>query len=537
MKTLKLEQGSPEWLAARAKMLTASEAPAMMGASPNTSRAELLRAKYHGRQKEVSSFVQERVFDRGHRVEAQARQIAEGIVGEELYPSTVCDDDGRLGASLDGITLDGSTIWECKQWNEAKAETVQAGDIPACDLWQVVQQLLITGAARCLYMVTDGTEANCAWIWVEPERDDFAKLLAGWEQFEADLAAYVPDLEPQSVETVGARPESLPALRIEVEGRVLATNLQQYRDHALAVFEAINTDLQTDQDFADAESAVKWCKEVEDRLAAAKSAALAQTADIDELFRAIDDISESARQKRLSLDKLVKARKEARRAEIQQQAVDALNEHYRTIQAGLTHGVTLAASFTFRAAVGEAMKGKRTIQSLMDAAHQALTDAKLQANAEADRVRANLAAFPDLAGEFEHLFPDLPTLAHKAPEDFAAAVKLRISEHQQRLAIKAEAERKAQEAADQRTKEIEQRAATPGPAQLEAPPPPPPSETTEPASEDRDALDVCDTPGKEFVLTARFLVVAPVKADRSKLAVALANRLRAAGFATLQSVD
>lgn len=67
-------------------------------------------------------------------------------------------------------------------------------------------------------------------------------------------------------EAVGKTPDALPALRIEVTGMVTASNLEQFKAHSLAVFAAINTDLQTDQHFADAEKTVKWCGEVEDRL-------------------------------------------------------------------------------------------------------------------------------------------------------------------------------------------------------------------------------------------------------------------------------
>src|SRR5699024_1816267 len=115
--------------------------------------------------------------------------------------------------------------------------------------------------------------------------------------------------------------------------------IDSYKVHAIEVFESINTDLQTDQDFADAETAVKFCKDVESRLTAAKDAALAQAEDLYNTLRSIDDVSESARQKRLALEKLVKARKEARRSEIQQQAVDALREHYQQINESLSHGI------------------------------------------------------------------------------------------------------------------------------------------------------------------------------------------------------
>ena len=112
---------------------------------------------------------------------------------------------------------------------------------------------------------------------------------------------------------------------------VTASNLAAFREHALAVFGGIKTDLQTDADFADAERTVKWCKEVEDRLDAAKQHALSQTASIDDLFRTIDAIKEEARQKRLTLDKLVKAEKENRKSEIVAQARKAYGDHWSAL--------------------------------------------------------------------------------------------------------------------------------------------------------------------------------------------------------------
>lgn len=108
-------------------------------------------------------------------------------------------------------------------------------------------------------------------------------LVAGWKQFQADLLDFTPsEVVP---EAVGKTPESLPALRIEVTGMVTASNLEQFKAHSLAVFGLINTELETDQHFADAEKAVKWCGDVEERLEAAKQHALSQTESIDALFR------------------------------------------------------------------------------------------------------------------------------------------------------------------------------------------------------------------------------------------------------------
>jgi hypothetical protein len=51
----------------------------------------------------------------------------------------------------------------------------------------------------------------------------------------------------------------LPQLSVDLVGEVRGTNLAAYKESAIAFIESINTDLQTEQDFADAESVVKFC--------------------------------------------------------------------------------------------------------------------------------------------------------------------------------------------------------------------------------------------------------------------------------------
>ena len=447
MKVINLTQGSQEWLEARAKYRTASEAPAMMGASSHTSRPELLRQKATGDTPEVSPQLQ-RVFDKGHEVEAKARPIIEGRMGDTLYPVTVVDDDDYLLASLDGMTMDGCTIWECKQWNAEKAEDVRNGIVPACDYWQVVQQMHITGAQRCIYTVTDGTDEGTISTSVQLDPADAEKLLAGWRQFDADLAEYQP--RERKAEATGSGPGTLPALHIEVRGEVAASNVAEFREHAMAVIQGINTDLQTDQDFADAEATVKWAKDVESRLQAAKDHALAQTEDLDQLFRTIDEIREHTRKTRLDLEKSVKTRKESIRDEIRNDAVHAIRAHYASLSEGL--GITLGVPADAAQTVADAMKGKKTVDTLRDAADQAVTDAKLAASETAERVRQNLQRLDEIASDYPTLFPDREQLVMKATEDMEAAAKSRIAEHQ-------EQERKRREAEEQRKAEQQRKQA------------------------------------------------------------------------------
>lgn len=449
MKILNLTQGSDEWLKARAKYRTASEASAMMGCG-SVSRSELVRMKATGDEQEFSRWTKDVLFERGHDVEAAARPLVEAMIGEELFPITGTDDDDYLLASFDGVTMDGSIIWECKQWNADKAACVTLGEMPETDKWQVVQQLVVSGADYCVYTVTDGTSEKMEYLKVTLEDADRDALLAHWKQFDDDVAAYTP--AEQTAEVVGRSPDQLPSLLIEVKGEVTASNLSAFKEHAMDVFRGINTDLQTDSHFADAEKAVKWCKEVEGKLDASKEHALAQTASIDELFRAIDSIKEEARSKRLELEKLVKSRKEHIRAEIIAEGRNALAEHVANINVSLKVPVQ-APQADFAAAI----KGKRTISSLRDAVDTLLAKAKIEASQSADLIRANLQVLSDDAGEFKHLFADYAQLVTRETDYVKAIISLRIAEHEEaeqkrleaeRARIREEEEQKARKAAE-----------------------------------------------------------------------------------------
>lgn len=472
MKILKLNQGTPEWLAARAKYFTASEAPAMMGASKRLSRNDLLRLKATGAEQEISDYTRDVIFERGHEVEAKARAIAEQIIGEELYPATAVDDEGELLASFDGITMLEDTVWECKQWNQEKVATVRDGNVPDEDFWQCIQQLAVSRAEKLLYMVTDGTEENtvCTWLTLAGHEVAIDHLRRAWKMFAEDLQNYQPP-EP-AVEVVGRAPDALPALRIEVTGMVTASNLEQFREHALAVFDGINTDLQTDEDFADAEKTVKWCGEVEKRLDTAKEAALAQTQSIDELFRAIDSIKDTARQTRLKLDKLVKARKEAIRNEILQAGKEAYAAHLAKLNESVSAGANLLNTMSGAAPSPDfagVMKGKKTVKSLRDAVDGELARVKIAANEIAERVRANLKTLEGLVKDDQRfLIQDWRELVFKDGEAMEAIVKNRVTEHEQaeRERLERERERIRQEEAAKLQREQEERERAAREAQL-----------------------------------------------------------------------
>lgn len=447
MKVHNVQQGTPEWLALRASHFTASEAPAMMGASKFQTRNDLLAMKKTGIVPDVTP-QQQAAFDRGHATEEMARPLAEEDIGEELYP--IVGTSGNLLASMDGATMLGDVLFEHKLWNEKVATQIRAGELDPHYYWQLEQQLLVSGADRVLFVCSDGTRNKYVSMEYSPVPGRREELIAGWAQFEQDLGEFVP--QETKVEAIGAAPDQLPALRIDVTGMVTASNLDAFKSHALTVISNISTELKTDQDFADADATVKWCGEVEDKLKAAKEHALSQTESIDVLFKAIDDIAAETRRKRLELEKLVKARKEMIRSDIVMDAAKALQDHIDQINSTLGGRIRMprvASDFA------GAIKGKKSVSSLQEAADAELAREKIEASRIADGIRVNQASLNELAAEHKFLFHDFQELALKANDDLVALIKVRINEHEEQQAqLKRLEEEKAQQLAAQQQQQV-----------------------------------------------------------------------------------
>lgn len=187
MHIVDIEQGTDEWHAYRKRFFNASDAPAMMGVSKYKSRDELIKEFTHGKSK-VSSWTQ-KIFDQGHLIEAVARPIGSIIIGSELSP-IVANDGGCLSASLDGITKDHKIIWEHKMLNKAIRGYRSAEDIELHYLYQIEQELLVTGAEQCLFMATkwSGSElVEYVSYIVLPDMQLRANLIAGWDKLKGEI--------------------------------------------------------------------------------------------------------------------------------------------------------------------------------------------------------------------------------------------------------------------------------------------------------------------------------------------------------------
>lgn len=431
-----LAQGSIEWLAHRRNHFNASDAAAMMGVSPYKTRTQLIHEIYTGMTAEVDAGTQHR-FDNGHRFERLARPLAEKIIGQPLYP--VVGSKGKLSASFDGLTMDASVSWEHKSLNDELRAVMtpecNGADLPIFYRVQMQQQSDVAESEKTLFSATKWQgdsleeERHC---WYMPDPELSIQLAAGWEQLERDVLAYVPP-EPAAAKPLAKTMESLPALAVSVKGEVTESNLAAYRDHAMAVLSSINRDLNTDQDFATAKATVKWCDDVEKRIAAGKEHILGQTKTIDAVFRTMDEISAEARRIRLDLDKLVTRRETEVKESMVLNARAAYNQHIAALKEE-TGGpwITLDAP-DFPAAI----KGKRNLALMQDALDTALAAGKVVSDASARSIRANLATI-DAAGH-PALFADRAHLVGKAPDDLVLLIKSRIDAHKAAEAAKEEA--------------------------------------------------------------------------------------------------
>lgn len=441
MRIVELQQGTDAWSEHRRQHYNASDAPAMMGVSPHKTRSQLIREHATGIVPEIDAATQRR-FDDGHRCEALARPLAEKIVAEDLYPCVGVE--GQYSASFDGLTMLGDVAFEHKRINDRLRQVMADGctgaDLPEDYRVQMEQQAMVSGAERVLFMATnwdaDGDLIEDRSCWYTPDPDLRARIVAGWDQFAQDVAAYVPEAIAAPI-AAGQAPDQLPSLRVEVTGMVTASNLAEFKASALAVLGSINRDLQTDEDFANAETTVKWCRDVEDRLAATKDAVLAQTADIEAVFRTMDEVSAETRRIRLELDKLVKAEKENRKTEIVMKAREAYAAHEAELKAETNDTWIAMPAPDF----GGAIKGKRTLSSMKDAVDTVLANAKIAANESAKHIRAALACLTEETEGHKHLFPDFRDFIAKPVDDIRALVRGRIAEHQRRESDRLEQER------------------------------------------------------------------------------------------------
>lgn len=503
MQVHNLIQGSAEWHAFRLNHFGASEASAMLGLSKYMTRNELLKLKATGEVKEVDPFTQ-KIFDNGHAVEALARPLIEAMIDDELYPVTC--SDGDLSASCDGLTMAGDIAFEHKQWNEALASSVRDGVLPSEHVPQCQQILMITGAQKVIFTVSDGSPDNFETMEVFPSEYFFGQIRAGWDQFSKDLASY--EHKEAAEKPVADSIESFPVATIQAKGEIVLSNLQDVLPRFDLFLSSQKTELVSDEDFANGEAVAKFSRDTAAKLKLTAKATIDQISSIGDAVRTLESYAGKFDALGLQLEKLVKSEKEARKNAIINAAKVKWREHLDAIDAELKVVRLNIDAPDFLGAV----RSKRTIASLENAVDTELAHGKMAADAMAKTYRANLAWIEGAPTNYSFLYAnDLNAIAGKSTEDFKNLIHARIAEYETQQAAK-----QAKEVADQSIKTVQ--------AEQSKPVPTPAKDVSKAVSKEPDLIsgfmNSREWPSVAAKNTARAVIVEFLKFQESHLEAA-----------------
>lgn len=422
---LNLIQGTPEWLKARAECDgTASEAPAMKGNSKYQTREALLEQRKTGVAKEVNAAMQA-IFARGHETEANARPIAEEIIGDELSPTTLqlVIDGLTLISSLDGITFDDSVIYEHKLWNEELAEQVRTGNLEAHYTDQMDQELLVSGAKKCLFVVSDGTKDKCVWMWYESNQEKFDAIIAGWKQFKKDLETFIL---PEREEVIVAKViEPFPMVTMQVRGELVSCNLDQLTPRFDSFLANTKTTLENDQDFADAKEAAKTSRATAKAIAVTRRSVTDQIMPVSEVLTKLEAYEKKFDALGLQLEKAVKTEEARIKADEMLKARNRVLDH---ISAANTELKLSKVQFTLPDFAG-AIKGVRSIASLRSRLNNCVAASKIEIDAIARDLREKESLFESRFKDHVFLFADLSVIIHHPIEHFKLTCESRVASY------------------------------------------------------------------------------------------------------------
>jgi putative phage-type endonuclease len=169
MKIINLEQGSPSWLSWRKTVITATDCSAIRGNSPWSTPYKCWQKKLGLIEDQKSNDAMER----GKRLEPILREKFIESWNINMTPHVVESSEySFLGASLDGLSDCGKYILEIKTGGEKLHDMAKREEIPLYYMDQIQQQLLVTGAEKCLYVVGDEEDFMVITVYPDPE---FAK--------------------------------------------------------------------------------------------------------------------------------------------------------------------------------------------------------------------------------------------------------------------------------------------------------------------------------------------------------------------------
>ena len=419
-----IQQGTPEWHDLIRRTIGGSEVGILFGLG-HITRDELIKQKATGIVPEPSEF-QAALFAIGHEIEAKARAIIEDLTGDEFFPSVFVDENNKSRASLDGINLAGDVIIEIKTLNKKNKSYILEGEVDPINIHQVMYNMGMSGAERCLFIVSDGTPENTFYTYVHFDIEWMDNIQSAITQFWLDVDAYQP--EQSKSEPVLMPIMQLPALSIRVDGQLaIESNLEAFGDKLTGFIAGINRDPQTDEDFGNIVNAVKFLKSAEEELDNGLNYALSRIECVDRLIKRVEYFKGFSSSTRIPISKLP----ETRRKEIRDNLIIAAKNEYAKYCAGLEKEIDPIKLMLVQPDFAQAIKGVKTMSSSRNNINTALAGAKSNARDIADELRECLDWYKENCLSFNYLFRDLQDIIYNNSDDFKLICESRIERHKQ----------------------------------------------------------------------------------------------------------
>jgi len=234
-------------------------------------------------------------------------------------------------------------------------------------------------------------------------------------------------------------------LFIKLTGTVNSSNFDEWKKELITQIQAVNIELVTDNDFVTASGQVKSFKAAEKSLKEAKQSAIDQAEEIQQLFSAIDEIAEEARQARLSLERQIKTRKLEIKQHYIQSGIDEIHG-YIDEQVDELKNCDLS-QFLDRSRFESATSGKAGISGLEKGIDQVCTAIKREISEKVVVIYNNKIKIDALPEVHKILFQDRKTLVCSSESELESEIDKRIARYEYEV-TKREAERLAAELKD-----------------------------------------------------------------------------------------
>ncbi len=223
-------------------------------------------------------------------------------------------------------------------------------------------------------------------------------------------------------------------LEIQISGRIQNSNFTIWKGSLLKQMHSINLVLVTDNDFAVALEDAKSLKRAEKAIQEAKIRAIEQTEEIQLLFDSLDEVSEKARQFRLTLERQIRLKKQEIKDELINEAITEIGDYISgkpDIFCQLDN-----SKYLHRHQYESAIKGKSTITNVERSLKSLVGSIKFAINNEVNHVLSNLAIIEAIPSKNTMIFQDVLYLVSLAEKELRLTIDNRIVKLSEQKALK-----------------------------------------------------------------------------------------------------